>query len=77
MDIYPARELPIEGVTSDLIFKDVDIENKRKITKEELMPLLEREMNDGKIDILITFGAGDIDRFICKITDLMKNVLSR
>ena len=41
------------------------------------MPLLEREMNDGKIDILITFGAGDIDRFICKITDLMKNVLSR
>ena len=77
LDIYPARELPIEGVTSDLIFKDVDIENKRKITKEELMPLLEREMSEGKIDILITFGAGDIDRFICKITDLMKNILSR
>ena len=77
LDIYPARELPIEGVTSDLIFKEVAISNKRKVNKEELMPVLESEMNAGKIDILITFGAGDIDRFIGRITELMKNILSR
>lgn len=76
LDIYPARELPIEGVTSELIFKDVAINNKRMISKDELMPLLESEMKEGKTDILITFGAGDIDRFIGRITDLMKSVLN-
>lgn len=77
LDIYPARELPIAGVTSGLIFKDVAISNKRIISKEELMPLLERKMKEGEIEVLITFGAGDIDRFIGKITDLMNNILSR
>lgn len=76
LDIYPARELPIEGVTSNIIFKDVAIDDKRMISKDELMPLLESEMKEGKTDILITFGAGDIDRFIGKITDLMNSVLN-
>lgn len=76
LDIYPARELPIEGVTSNIIFKDVAIDDKRMISKDELMQLLESEMKEGKTDILITFGAGDIDRFIGKITDLMNSVLN-
>ncbi|MPN00647.1 UDP-N-acetylmuramate--L-alanine ligase [bioreactor metagenome] len=68
LDIYPARELPIEGVTSKIIFDSVTIENKILIKKEELMQELEKR----EIDALITFGAGDIDRFIEPITEYLK-----
>ena len=68
LDIYPARELPIEGVTSKIIFDSVTIENKILIKKEELMQELEKR----DIDALITFGAGDIDRFIEPITEYLK-----
>lgn len=67
LDIYPAREEPIPGVTSEIIFKDVTCPEKVMITKEELMPLLEKE----DIDILATFGAGNIDRFIEPITNML------
>lgn len=65
LDIYPAREEPIEGVTSDIIFKDVTIEDKVLIRKEELMQTLEAE----QLEVLVTFGAGNIDRFIEPITE--------
>lgn len=68
LDIYPARELPIEGVTSKIIFDSVTIENKILIKKEGLMQELEKR----EIDALITFGAGDIDRFIEPITEYLK-----
>ncbi|MDR1583747.1 MAG: UDP-N-acetylmuramate--L-alanine ligase [Prevotellaceae bacterium] len=64
LDIYPARELPIEGVTSEIIFDKVQIENKVMRTKEQLMKSLENR----DIDVLITLGAGDIDRFVEPIT---------
>lgn len=67
LDIYPARELPIEGVTSEIIFKDVTAPEKVLITKEELMPLLEKE----ELDVFVTFGAGNIDRFIVPITEML------
>lgn len=68
LDIYPAREEPIPGVTSDIIFKDVTCPEKALITREELMPLLEKK----DIDVLVTFGAGNIDRFIGPITEMLK-----
>lgn len=68
LDIYPARELPIEGVSSEIIFKDVTAAQKVLITKEELMPLLEKE----DIDVLVTFGAGNINRYIGPITEMLK-----
>jgi UDP-N-acetylmuramate--alanine ligase len=67
LDIYPARELPIEGVTSEIIFDKVQIANKTICSKEELMNLLANR----NIDVLITLGAGDIDRFVEPITKLL------
>ena len=69
LDIYPAREEPIPGVTSEIIFKDVTAPEKMLIRKEELMDVLEKE----EIDVLCTFGAGNIDRFIEPITELLNS----
>ncbi len=69
LDIYPAREEPIPGVTSDIIFKDVTCPEKVLIKKEELMDYLSKE----EIDVLITFGAGNVDRFIEPITEMLSN----
>lgn len=68
LDIYPAREEPIPGVTSEIIFKDVTAAEKVLIRKEELMDYLGSE----KIDVLVSFGAGNIDRFIEPITEMLK-----
>ncbi|MGN0200125.1 MAG: UDP-N-acetylmuramate--L-alanine ligase [Candidatus Cryptobacteroides sp.] len=67
LDIYPAREEPIQGVCSELIFKDVRCPEKILLHKEELMDYLSKE----RIDVLITLGAGDIDRFINPISELL------
>ena len=68
LDIYPARELPIEGVTSEIIFKDVTVGNKTMLKKEEVLEWLKGH----EVDILITFGAGDIDRLIVPIEEMLK-----
>lgn len=68
LDIYPARELPIEGVTSEIIFKDVTAPEKVMLPKEELMDYLGKE----DIDVLVTFGAGNIDRFIAPIREMLE-----
>ena len=67
LPIYPAREEPILGVTSDIIFRDVTAPEKVLVEKEDLMKYLENE----PVDVLVTFGAGNIDRFIGPITDLL------
>ena len=71
LDIYPAREEPIPGVTSEMIFKDVTAPEKVLLKKEELMDYLA----DEPIDVLATFGAGNIDRFISPITELLNERL--
>ena len=71
LDIYPAREEPIPGVTSDMIFKDVTAPEKVLLKKEELMDYL----SDEPLDVLVTFGAGNIDRYIEPITELLKSRL--
>ena len=68
LDIYPARELPIEGVTSDLIFRGIQSKSKQKCTKAEL-PGVVREM---KPSLLVTIGAGDIDQMV----PVLKSVLT-
>ena len=67
LDIYPAREEPIEGVTSELIFKDVTAREKSLISKEDLMETLAKE----KFEVLVTFGAGNIDRYVEPITEML------
>ncbi len=68
LDIYPAREEPIPGVTSELIFKDITSPEKVLLRKEELMDRLEGE----PVDVLVTFGAGNIDRFVEPITEMLR-----
>jgi UDP-N-acetylmuramate--alanine ligase len=60
LDIYPARELPMEGVTSDLIFKQIKNKNKTLCTKAELQKLA----GTFKPGIVIMMGAGDIDTLV-------------
>jgi len=60
LDIYPARELPIEGVTSKIIFDKITINNKTLCTKSELLDV----MNNKRPDVLLTLGAGDIDQLV-------------
>lgn len=67
LDIYPAREPAIEGVTSSLIFDKVTAPEKVLLKKEELMAYLEKE----DVDVLVTFGAGNVDRFIGPITEML------
>ena len=69
LPIYPARELPIEGVDSELIFNKITIEDKVLVPKEKLMETIASR----EIDCLITFGAGDIDRFIKPIEEYLKS----
>lgn len=68
LDIYPARELPIEGVDAGIILKDVNLDNKTLCAKENLLSLLK----DKDLDVLVTFGAGDIDQFVPKIKEMLK-----
>ena len=69
LDIYPAREQPIEGVTSKLIYDNLrpGIE-KSMCSKEELMDVLKHK----KIEVLITLGAGDIENYVPQIYELLK-----
>ena len=66
LDIYPARELPIPGVTSEIIFKNITSE-KVLIRREELMGYLQNE----PVEVLATLGAGDIDRFVGEIAEML------
>lgn len=67
LDIYPAREKPIEGISSEIIFDKVTINNKTLIKKENLLNFLQNK----KYDVVMTIGAGDIDKFI----EPIKNIL--
>lgn len=68
LDIYPAREKPIEGVTSKLIFDDVTCK-KTLCKKENLLKLLAEKQD---IEVLLTLGAGDIDQMLEPIKDILK-----
>lgn len=68
LDIYPARELPIEGITSSALLEKVQMSDKRVCPKEELVNLIDRE----RPELLITMGAGDIDRFVEPLEKLIK-----
>lgn len=71
LDIYPAREKPIEGVTSKIIFDKVTCK-KTLCKKEDLLSLLE---NKNDIEVLLTVGAGDIDQLLIPIHELLKQKL--
>ena len=69
LDIYPAREMPIEGVSSQLIYDHLrEGMNKTMCSKEELMGILQER----NIEVLITLGAGDIENYVPKICKLLE-----
>ena len=67
LDIYPARELPIEGVSSQMILNQISIENKFISSKEELI----NKIKQVKPEVLLTIGAGDIDKLVSPIKEAM------
>ena len=70
LDIYPARELPIQGVTSDMILSRMQMLNKRKCGKQEAVDLVRIE----KPELLLTVGAGDIDQLVQPLKKALENV---
>ena len=68
LPIYPAREEPIPGVSSDMILDRITLSDKKIVEKQDLLA----EIGDRDTDILVTFGAGDIDRFVTPIESLLK-----
>jgi len=63
LDIYPARELPIEGVTSEMIFEKVTIQDKTLCTLDNVPDILKGK----EVEVLLTLGAGDIDQLVIPI----------
>ena len=69
LDIYPARELPIEGVTSDMLLSKMQLVNKRKLTKQEALDAVKNE----KPELLLTVGAGDIDTLVHPLNEILQH----
>lgn len=71
-DIYPAREEPIPGVTSALIYDNLASGVKKQmISKAEVLAFVESRKDD--LEVLVTLGAGDIENFAGEITRVLKN----
>lgn len=68
LDIYPARELPIEGVTSEMLLDKITSRSKVLISKEELI----KELKNRNLEIVATIGAGDIDKLVSPVKDFLE-----
>jgi len=69
LEIYPARETPIKGVCSKMLLDKISMKNKTVIRKEDVIKHLEKK----DFEVLLTLGAGDIDRLVEPITKLIIN----
>ena len=63
LDIYPARELPMEGITSEWLLSKIENKNKKLVSKSDLIP----SILESKAKIIVTIGAGDIGELVPKI----------
>ncbi|QHT69328.1 UDP-N-acetylmuramate--L-alanine ligase [Rhodocytophaga rosea] len=72
LDIYPARELPIPGVSSQMLLEKITSSEKMLCGKNNLLD----ELNKMSIEVLVTIGAGDIDQLIIPIKEYFNNKLS-
>lgn len=68
LDIYPAREEPIQGVSSDLIFNQMQCKNKKQFHYKDLLEGLKKQ----RFEVVLSIGAGNIDALV----DPIKNILS-
>ncbi len=68
LPIYPAREAPLEGISSEVLLEKVNATNKEVISYNELVSSLSQKT----IDVLLTLGAGDIDQLVYPIANVLK-----
>ncbi|MBC6400470.1 MAG: UDP-N-acetylmuramate--L-alanine ligase [Ekhidna sp.] len=69
LDIYPARENPVEGISSKSIYDLMKNERKVMVPKDYLI----RELENHDLEVVLTIGAGDIDKEVPKIAAYLKN----
>ena len=69
LDIYPARELPIEGVNSPMLMDKIWIDNKKILSKQGTLDHIRKEMPE----LLLTVGAGDIDTLVKPLQNMLEN----
>jgi UDP-N-acetylmuramate--alanine ligase len=78
LPIYPARELPTEGVSSEMILGKMQNENKKIVAKEDLLKWIQnnyvKNVNKEFGEVLITAGAGDIDTLVEPIKEILENI---
>jgi UDP-N-acetylmuramate--alanine ligase len=67
LPIYPARELPIEGITSNWLLKKIEQPNKKCLSKSELLHYVQQQ----KPSLLVMAGAGDIDTLINPVKEIL------
>ncbi|MEA5081871.1 MAG: UDP-N-acetylmuramate--L-alanine ligase [Dysgonamonadaceae bacterium] len=72
LNIYPAREEPIPGVTSQIVFDKITSPKKRLCLISELLDVLDSRDD---LEVLVTLGAGDIDKLLPDIEQLLKEKL--
>lgn len=68
-DIYPAREAPIPGITSALIYNELTCKGKSMIHKEDVIDLVKKR----DFDVLVVLGAGDLDNYVPQMTKIIEN----
>ena len=68
LPIYPAREQPMEGVTSEMLLGKMTLDNKQLVQKSELLQLIGKN----RPEVLITMGAGDIDTMVEPVKNLIE-----
>ncbi|MEM9894781.1 MAG: UDP-N-acetylmuramate--L-alanine ligase [Bacteroidota bacterium] len=73
LDIYPAREEPIPGVTSEVILELMENPKKKLLSKDDLLA----ELDSRNLDIVVTLGAGDIDKEVPKIKAYLQEKYSQ
>ena len=71
LDIYPARELPMEGITSQWLLNKIQNNNKQLVLKEQLIPTILKS----DATVIVTIGAGDIGEFVTTIKKALDETL--
>ncbi len=71
LDIYPARELPIEGITSDIILNKMTNANNMLCSKKDVLEIIKNK----KPEVLLTLGAGDIDQLVSPLKIILDNLM--
>jgi UDP-N-acetylmuramate--alanine ligase len=70
LEIYPARELPIEGVTSQMLLDKITLADRKILTKAETLAHIKAEMPE----LVLTVGAGDIDQLVEPLKQILSDV---